>query len=293
MPVCALAEARDVFERVDRAVGMPISVACFEGPADLLQQTSWQQPAVFACSMALYAAWLASARDVVLIGASGHSLGEYGALVAARALDLEDAAKLVALRGKLMQDAADAVPGGMSAVIGLDRASVLQICADVSRPSAGPRETVVLANDNGPDQQVVSGGLSALERVVQAAKSRGARRVVPLKVAGAFHSPLMQSAVAPLAEALDRVPVGRCAFPVVANASAEPLVEADEVRAELIRQVTAPVRWAESMQALAALDPAAWVDTGPGNVVAGLLARIVPEASVIRVAALLDSAAPA
>jgi [acyl-carrier-protein] S-malonyltransferase len=243
--------------------------------------------------MALYAAWLASAHDAVLVGASGHSLGEYGALVAAGALDLEDAARLVALRGRLMQDAADAVPGGMSAVIGLDRAAVLQICADVSRPTAGPRETVVLANDNGPDQQVVSGGVPALERLAQAAKSRGARRVVPLKVAGAFHSPLMQSAVAPLARALDRTPVSRCAFPVVANASAELLVEADDVRAELIRQVTAPVRWAESMQALAALGPDAWVDTGPGSVVAGLLARIVPESTVIRGAAMLDSAAPA
>ncbi len=284
--------ARDVFDRIDSALDMAVSRACFDGPADLLQETRWQQPAVFACSMALHAAWLASNPDVAVAGGAGHSLGEYGALVAAEALALEDAARLVALRGRLMQEAADMARGGMSAVIGLGRAAVEQVCAEVSRPEAGPLETVVLANDNGPDQQVISGGLPALERAALAMKARGARRVLPLKVAGAFHSPHMRPAVEPFAEALSRVAIGKCAFPVLANTSAEPLVAAEEVRSELLRQVTAPVRWTESMQALAAYHPDAWVDAGPGAVVAGLLARIVPEAEVIRVAALLDVESP-
>jgi [acyl-carrier-protein] S-malonyltransferase len=287
------AEARDVFDRIDSALGISISAVCFEGPAERLQETRWQQPAVFACSMALYSAWHAASPGTTAVGAAGHSLGEYGALVAAGAIALEDAARLVALRGSLMQDASDSIRGGMSAVLGLDRESVALICADASRPEAGPAEVVVLANDNGPDQQVISGGLAALERAAQAAKSRGARRVLPLKVAGAFHSPLMQPAVVPFAAALARTPIAACAFPVIANCSAAPLVEAEHVRAELLRQVTAPVRWAESMHALAELSPEGWVDCGPGAIVAGLLARIMPEAEVVRVAALLDVASPA
>ena len=217
------AEARQVFDQIDAALAMPISRACFEGPTERLQETRWQQPAVFACSMALYRAWSAAASDMVIVGAAGHSLGEYGALVAAGALALEDAARLVALRGRAMQDASDVVRGGMAAVIGLDRASVEMICADASWPDAGPAEVVVLANDNGPDQLVISGGLAAIERAAAAARLRGARRIVPLKVAGAFHSPLMQSSVEPLAEALARVPLGRCSFPVIANAAPSPL----------------------------------------------------------------------
>jgi [acyl-carrier-protein] S-malonyltransferase len=291
--VCARsAAAREVFDRIDSALGTPVSADCFEGPAERLQETRWQQPAVFACSMALYSAWLATNSDLV-VGAAGHSLGEYGALVAAGALALEDAATLVALRGRLMQEAADMNRGGMCAVIGLDRQAVERLCVEVSRPDEGLPETVVLANDNGPDQQVISGGVPALERAVQEAKSRGARRVVPLKVAGAFHSPLMHAVVASLAEALSRVPVSRCLFPVVSNGAAQPLVEAEDVRAELLRQVTAPVRWAESMHSLTAFSPDLFVDTGPGTVVAGLLARILPEAETIRVAALLDTESPA
>ncbi len=287
------AKAREVFDRIDTALAMPVSRACFEGPAERLLETRWQQPAVFACSMALYCAWSATTPDIVIIGAAGHSLGEYGALVAAGALALEDAAKLVALRGGAMQDASDVVSGGMAAVIGLDRASVETICAGASRPDAGAGEVVVLANDNGPDQLVISGGLTAIERAAVAARSLGARRIIPLRVAGAFHSPLMMSAVTPLAEALARVPMGRCSFPVIANTSAEPLVEAESVRAELIRQVTAPVRWVESMHALATLAPEVWVDVGPGAVVAGLLSRVVQGADVVRVAALMDVSPPA
>jgi len=284
-------EARAVFQRIDDALGIPISATCFEGPADRLQETSWQQPAVFACSMALYEAWR-STGDATVVAAAGHSLGEYGALVAAGALTLEGAAMLVALRGRLMQAAARSVPGGMCAVQGLDRAAVAAICEEASRLRGGLAEIVVLANDNAPDQQVISGGLSALERGAQLARERGARRVIPLRVAGAFHSPLMEPAVHELAEAVARVPMQGCGFPVLANCTALPTGGPDDIRAELIRQVTSPVCWVDSLHALAALGPDLWVDTGPGKVVAGLAARTLPGIELLSLSALFDSETP-
>ncbi|MDB5057824.1 MAG: malonyl CoA-acyl carrier protein transacylase [Chloroflexi bacterium] len=285
------AAARAVFDRVDAALGMAISAACFEGPAELLQETRWQQPAVFACSVALYEAWREGVDDTIVC-AAGHSLGEFGALVAAGALELEEAARLVALRGSLMQEASDSLPGRMSAIIGLDRETVATICHEASRPDEGLAEIVVLANDNAPEQQVISGGLPALERATVAARARGARRVIPLKVAGAFHSPLIESAVERLAEALDRAPLARCAFPVIANSTCELLSEPAAVRAELIRQVTSPVRWVESVQVAATFTPEIWIDTGPGNVAAGLAGRTLPGIETQTLSALIDTEAP-
>lgn len=285
--------ARAVFARIDAALNAPISRTCFEGPAELLQETRWQQPAIFACSLALFLAWQeqSPAAGTTVVAAAGHSLGEYGALVAAGALDLEDGARLVALRGRLMQEAADRVPGGMAAVLGLDSARVAAICDECSDPAAGSGETVVLANDNAPGQQVISGGLAALARAATLAKARGARRVLPLKVAGAFHSPLMEPAVAELRAAIAAASMRSPAFPVIANSTCEPLREAAAIRAELIRQVTAPVRWAEGMQALAARDPEVWIDTGPGSVMAGLLARTLPGRPCETLAAIMDAGA--
>ncbi len=284
------APAREVFRQVDAALGEPISEICFNGPAEQLQETRWQQPAVFACSLALYQAWVSS-YEGELVGTAGHSLGEYSALVAAGALVLDEAARLVALRGKLMQEAADAQPSGMYALLGIDRTTVEAICTEASRPHKGVREVVVLANDNAPEQQVISGGLPALERAAELARARGARRAVPLKVAGAFHSPLMASAVEQLAEAIAGATIAPCRFPVYANSTAEPLREPDAIRAELIRQVTAPVRWVESVRALAALQPDTWVDSGPGNVVAGLAGRIVSGLQPLTLSTLIDAPA--
>jgi [acyl-carrier-protein] S-malonyltransferase len=286
--------ARAVFDRVDAVLGMPIGETCFSGPAERLLETAWQQPAVFACGVAFFAAWWESARDThEIVGAAGHSLGEYGALVAAGALELEVAATLVALRGSLMQAASNAVPGGMIAILGLDVATVADLCRDASRPEAGPAEIVVLANDNAPGQHVLSGGLAAIERAGAAARSMGAKRVIPLKVAGAFHSPLMSGAVDTLAEAIERAPFARCVFPVIANSTREPLSEPADVRSELIRQVTSPVRWVESMHALAGFSPELWVDAGPGNVVSGLASRAIPGIETANLAALVDVEDPA
>jgi [acyl-carrier-protein] S-malonyltransferase len=291
LAVARFPAAAEVFARVDAALGEPISRICFEGPAERLRETRWQQPAVFACSLALYQAWRqeTGAADQV-VSATGHSLGEYTALVVAGVLSLEDAARLVALRGRLMQEAADRVPSGMVAILGLDRARVEAICAEASRPDTGPGEVVVLANDNSPEQQVIAGGLAALERAAVLARAQGARRAMPLKVAGAFHSPLMASAVGELAIALERVPLSPSRFPVIANSTAAPLGSEAETREELIRQVTSPVRWVESIRRLGEWAPDLWVDSGPGNVVAGLAARIMPGIETLAIGGLVDSA---
>lgn len=292
--------ARDTFERIDRALGWSVSRLCFEGPADRLQETAAQQPAIFACSMALYAAWRAELPEGdEILCAAGHSLGEYGALVSAEALPLEDGARLVSARGQAMQEAADREPGGMCAVLGLDREILEAICAEVSDRSAGASGIVVLANDNAPGQQVLSGGIGALERASALARARGARRVVPLKVGGAFHSPLMIPAVPALETALRRLDapdadaaVGGlrpCKFPVVANSSCESLLEPPAIREELLRQIAAPVRWVESIHAMADRSPDVWVDVGPGKVLGNLLARILPAAPLLSLADLIDS----
>jgi len=291
LAVARFAAAAEVFARVDAALGEPISQICFEGPAERLRETRWQQPAVFACSLALYQAWRQETGDPdQVIGATGHSLGEYTALVVAGALSLEDAARLVALRGRLMQEAADRTPGGMIAIIGMDRARVEMICAEASRPDAGSGEVVVLANDNSPEQQVIAGGMAALERAATLARAQGARRAIPLKVAGAFHSPLMASAVEELTSALERVPLSLCRFPVIANSTADLLGTEAETREELVRQVTSPVRWVESIRRLSEWAPDLWVDSGPGNVVAELAARVVPGIETLTIGDLVDSA---
>jgi [acyl-carrier-protein] S-malonyltransferase len=291
LAVARFPAAAEIFARVDAAVGESISTLCFEGPAERLQETRLQQPAVFACSLAIYQAWRAAdGRETEIVGAAGHSLGEYTALTAAGALSVEDGARLTALRGRLMQEAADRIPGGMIVLLGLGREQVEAICAEVSRPDQGPGEIVVLANDNSAEQQVISGGLAALERATAAARAQGAKRATPLKVAGAFHSPLMMAAVEGLTAAVAEVPLAPCRFPVIANSTATALHTAEEIRVELIRQVMAPVRWAESVRALARWEPELWVDSGPGNVVAGLAKRIIVGCETLGIGALIDAA---
>lgn len=283
-------EARAIFARVDAAVGAPISRLCFDGPAEQLQETRWQQPAIFACSLAIYASWQPGQAEALPVAAAGHSLGEYSALVAAGALTLEDGARLVALRGRLMQEAADRAQGGMYAILGLDGESVASACLEASLPEGGPEETVVLANDNAPEQQVISGGERALQRAVALLKAAGAKRVLPLKVAGAFHSPLMEPAAAELRAAVFAAPMQACAFPVIANSTCVALREPPEIRAELVRQLTATVRWVDTLRAIAALEPEIWIDAGPGSVVAGLAGRTLPGARTLALAGIVDSA---
>jgi len=265
--------ARAVFEEADAALGVALSRLMWEGPEDELTLTHNAQPAILVHSLAVHAV----VRDrLAPVAAAGHSLGEYSAYAALGALDLADAVRLVRLRGELMLEAGARRPGTMAAVIGLEGDRVAAVCTEASVGDS----VVVAANFNAPDQTVISGDPPAVERAGIALREAGAKRVLPLKVSGAFHSPLMAPAQAGLQGALDRVPFRDPAAPVIANASAEPIARTAAARRQLGEQLTAPVRWVESMRRAAALaGGATFVEIGPGSVLGGLLKRIVPGAA--------------
>lgn len=268
--------ARQTLESIDQALGISLSRIMAEGPEDDLQQTSNTQPAILAHSAAVLA--LVAGRLGPVAGAAGHSLGEYSAYVAAGALAAVDAAQLVRRRGELMQEAGTKRPGAMAAVLGLASDDVVAHCSAVS--TAG--EVAVAANLNAPDQTVISGDPAAVDRAGAACKAAGAKRVLPLKVSGAFHSPLMAPAVPGLALALAAVPFADPTFPIIANASAAAVTTAAEAKRLLEEQLTAPVRWIECVRALAALAPVVrFVEIGPGKVLGGLVKRIVDQAEYV------------
>jgi [acyl-carrier-protein] S-malonyltransferase len=267
--------ARAVFDLADATLGLPLAQLCFEGPEEALTLTENAQPALLTMSVALLAALaggLEAIRPFVAresAAVAGHSLGEYSALVAAGALDFATALRLVRRRGELMAAARE---GGMAAILGLDEAALEQAC----RLASGAGDEVVIANYNAPGQLVISGAAAAVERASALAKELGAKRVVPLKVSAAFHSPLMRPAAEGLRPAIEQADVAEACVPVVANVTAAPLRQANELRAELIAQVTAPVRWIASVQYLAAAGADTFVEVGPGTVLAGLVKRIAP-----------------
>jgi [acyl-carrier-protein] S-malonyltransferase len=268
--------ARALFEAVDDALGVALSRIMWEGPEEELTRTHNAQPAILAHSAAV----LALIGEVLgrPAAAAGHSLGEYSAHVAAGSLPAAVAARLVRRRGELMFQAGRERPGAMAAVLGLDTALVEAACAEASSGSG----VAVPANLNTPEQTVISGDPEAVARAGEGCRARGAKRVVPLKVSGAFHSPLMAPAVAGLRAALAEAGFGDPRCPVVANATAEPVTTAAEALRTLAEQLTAPVRWVECMRRAAALAPGAvFVEVGPGNVLTGLLKRIVPEARAV------------
>ena len=270
-------EARATLDAIDRTLGFPLSTLMFDGPEDQLTATENAQPAILAHSAAVFAV-VGPRVDGAAVAAAGHSLGEYSAYVAAGALPATDAAALVRRRGELMQKAGTERPGTMAAVLGLATAEVEAACREAS--SSGG--VAVAANLNGPDQTVISGDPEAVRKAGELCKARGAKRVVPLKVSGAFHSSLMAPAANQLRVALERAAFRDPAFPVIANATAEPVRDAGRARRLLADQLIAPVRWVASMQRAAELGGAGarFIEIGPGNVLAGLLRRIVPDASV-------------
>jgi [acyl-carrier-protein] S-malonyltransferase len=267
-------EARAVFDEADEALGYSLSKLCFEGPDAELTLTANAQPAILATSVAALRA-LEARSPVRPVAVAGHSLGEYSALVAAGALSLTDAVRLVHMRGKFMQDAVPAGQGAMAAIIGLASDVVAEVC----REAAGA-EVVSAANLNGGGQVVIAGHKDAVDRAAAAAKARGAKLVKLLAVSAPFHCALMQPAADRLASELARVEVKTPAVPVVSNVEAKPNQDAGRVKDLLARQVTAPVRWEESVQCLAGLGVNAVVEVGAGNVLGGLVRRIAPDIAV-------------
>ncbi|MEO8140252.1 MAG: ACP S-malonyltransferase [Gemmatimonadota bacterium] len=269
--------ARDSFARIDEALGVALSRIMWEGPESELTLTHNTQPAILAHSAAVWAVVGDQLRGTMK-AAAGHSLGEYSAYLAAGSLSAEVAARLVRRRGELMFEAGTRRPGAMAAVLGLATEEVVAACREAS---AGT-EVAVAANLNAPDQTVLSGDPAAVERAGEGCKARGAKRVIALKVSGAFHSPLMQPAVAGLTEALARADFADPAVPVIANATATAVNTGAEAKRLLAEQLTAPVRWVGCMQQAAALVPgASFVEIGPGNVLSGLARRIVPGAATV------------
>ena len=265
--------ARETFGAIDESLGVPLSRIMWEGPEDDLTLTHNAQPAILAHTAAVLA--LVADRLGAPAAGAGHSLGEYSAHVAARTLTVADAARLVRRRGELMLDAGHARPGAMAAVLGLATAEVEAACNEASDGNG----VAVAANLNAPDQTVISGDPGAVAAAGESCKSRGAKRVLPLKVSGAFHSPLMAPAVDGLREALAAASFADPAFPVIANASGAAVRTGVDAKRLLADQLTAPVRWVECMRAAAAMAPdATFVEVGPGAVLSGLLKRIVPGA---------------
>lgn len=267
-------EARAVFEEADQVLGFPLSRLCFEGPVEELTRTENTQPALLVTSVA--AARALERRGVRATAAAGHSAGEYAAHVAAGSLSFPDGLRLIRRRGELMAGAGTERPGTMAAVLGL---SVEQI-DEVLRAVDAPRD-LAAANYNSPGQVVLSGTQEALDRAAQEARRLGAKKIVPLQVSAAFHSPLMEAAARGLAEALDRVTIHEPRFPIVANASAKPLTDPGAIRAALREQLLMPVLWEQSMRALLAAGTRCFVEVGNGRVLRGLVRGVDREAVLL------------
>jgi [acyl-carrier-protein] S-malonyltransferase len=270
----AVPAARLVFEEVDDALGAPLSRLIFDGSDETLRLTENAQPALMATSLAAVRA-LETRSDLGLADlcrvVAGHSLGEYSALAAAGSLALGDAARLLRVRGRAMQDAVPVGEGAMAAILGLELEAVEEVARRAS--AVGVCD---LANDNAPGQAVVSGARAAVERAVDLAKQQGARRSVLLPVSAPFHCRLLAPAAEAVAAALAEVEIRAPAVPVISNVTANPESAPDTVRARLVEQVTARVRWRESLLAMAALEVDAVVELGAGRVLTGLCKRTLP-----------------
>jgi [acyl-carrier-protein] S-malonyltransferase len=268
--------ARAVYDAADRALGWSVSGLAWDGPEERLNDTRFTQPALLTTSLAALEA-LRARGEVGVSFVAGHSVGEYAALVAAGVLAFADALRLVARRGELMGAAAG--DGGMVAVIGLDRQVVQRAIEGVSSPA-----DLVVANDNAPGQVVLSGTARALARAEVALRAAGARRLIPLKVSGAFHSPQMAEVSERLAKAFEDVPWNDAEVPVVSNVTGEPERDAGRLRALLAEQVRSPVEWVASVRRLVELGVSTFVECGPGGALTGMVKRIVPEARTLNVA---------
>ena len=257
--------ARARFDEADAVLGRPISKICFEGPEEALKDTENLQPAQFVVSVAACDAL--RARGVEPACAAGHSLGEYAALYATGVFDFETGLRLVAARGRAM---AGADQGAMAAIIGMDMEPLEALCAEASAEG----EPVVIANDNSPGQVVISGAEAAVKRACDAANEAGAKRVVPLPVSGAFHSPLMGEAACTMAGELEGAALKAPSCPFIPNVTATPESDPEAIRRYLVEQITGRVRWVESVRAIVGMGVSQGLEVGPGKVLSGLARRI-------------------
>ncbi|MCY3655788.1 MAG: ACP S-malonyltransferase [Chloroflexi bacterium] len=273
--------ARAVFEAADEALGFSLSELCFEGPEDELTRTINTQPALVAHGIAALVAAIdagtVTSRPAVV---AGHSLGEYAALIAAGAVSFEDGIRLVRRRGELMQEACDATPGTMAAVLGLERDQVAAICAD---------HGAAVCNENAPGNVSIGGATEAVAAATAAAEEAGASRIVPLAVAGAFHTPLMQSAQDGMASELAGAAFSDPSIPVVSNVTGQNLTSAGELAGELTAQITSPVLWVDGVRAMLAAGVTSFTEFGPGRVLTGALRRTERSAEGRNVATAADA----
>jgi [acyl-carrier-protein] S-malonyltransferase len=290
----AFAPARRLFEEIDDALSQKLSLLMFEGPESDLTLTENAQPALMAASLAVIQVLeteggVTLARHAVLI--AGHSLGEYSALAAARAISVGDGARLVKLRGQAMQQAVPVGDGAMAALLGLDVEDAQAVAAEASLGEAARPEVCAVANDNAPGQVVISGHRAAVERAIAIARLRGARRSIALPVSAPFHSPLMAPAAEAMEQALGAVALRAPVVPLVANVTAGLTRDPAGIRRGLVEQVTAMVRWRESMLFLKAAGVEEVIEIGAGRVLAGLVRRIAPDlaARSVGTAAELDA----
>jgi [acyl-carrier-protein] S-malonyltransferase len=261
-------EARAVFQEADEALGFALSTLMWEGPADELTLTVNAQPALLTHSAAVWA--VLRSADIDVVAAAGHSLGEFSAYHAAGSLSFTDAVRTVRRRGELMLESGTTRPGTMAAVLGLDDDVVEGVCHEASTEDS----VVVPANFNTPGQVVVSGDVAAVERVGPMLVSAGAKKVQPLTVSGAFHSPLMRVAEAGLQEQLDALTFADPAFAVVSNVSAQPVTDGAEARRLLVDQLTSTVRWTHSVRTMLQMGAERFLEVGAGKVLTGMLKRI-------------------
>lgn len=262
--------AKSLFDRANGILGFDLTTVMFEGSADEQKQTKVTQPAIFLHSVAIALSNSSFAPDMV----AGHSLGEFSALVANKALSFEDGLRLVSKRALAMQRACEINPSTMAAIIGLADKVVEDICASIG-------EVVVAANYNCPGQLVISGSIKGIDIACEKLKAAGAKRALPLQVGGAFHSPLMQPAREELAAAIESTIFSKPVCPVYQNVNGLPSTDVDEIKKNLIAQLTSPVRWTQSVQKMVQDGAKSFVECGPGKVLQGLVKKIAPEAEAM------------
>ncbi len=296
--------AKRIFAAVDDALGFSLSTLCFQGPEETLRDTMNAQPAIVAVSLALLAALQEALSPDAFSWSSpltpdylaGHSVGEWTALVVSGALDLRETLLAVRERGRLMEYEGTQCPGSMAAVIGMDASALQEICQEATQqtlaalasPGHAGEGRVVVANYNAPGQIVLSGERHALDLASELAKARGARRVIPLSVSGAFHSPVMQPAADGLGHVLSEMPIADAHIPIIGNIAASPLTASEDLRDELAKQVAASVHWDATINYMAQAGIKTFIEIGPGQALTGMVKRIVKGAKTINIGNVTD-----